>query len=114
VLPGVNPRLSLNDGRLRQGQQEAGCVAGGESPALIERPTTPTTPQPTPRVLPGVNPRLSLNERRHDLVRGDPHVLPGVNPRLSLNVSRGGTIDHSPQVLPGVNPRLSLNVAGIL
>ena len=63
MLPGVNPRLSLN----------------GLSKTEYVKPRNP--------VLPGVNPRLSLNERGHDLVRGDPHVLPGVNPRLSLNAA---------------------------
>ena len=85
MLPGVNPRLSLN--------------------GPLERPVPSQY-----LVLPGVNPRLSLNELAAASTRPQPQpVLPGVNPRLSLNVELKVIHWDLYVVLPGVNPRLSLN-----
>ena len=69
VLPGVNPRLSLNV---------------GSPPPTVSRA----------RVLPGANPRLSLNVHNGDNNPRATRVLPGVNPRLSLNAPIFASLDR--------------------
>ena len=114
VSPGVNPRPSLNAGRLASiaGRSHDG-VAGGEPPALIERIQPLIGLPAVPYVSPGVNPRPSLNVAGVANPPSTPtSVSPGVNPRPSLNGhcrSASTPVFDGDPVSPGVNPRPSLN-----
>ena len=58
VSPGVNPRPSLNAIEYQGSQGKLISVAGGESPALIERVTSITSSLNTVRVAGGEPPAL--------------------------------------------------------
>ena len=65
MSPGVNPRPSLNERApicYTRTDGHGKGVAGGEPPALIERPLGDMGACHTYEVSPGVNPRPSLND----------------------------------------------------
>ena len=132
--PGVTPRPSLNGHLVRPGGHRLRGVAGGNPPALIERPSSapaappkrtsvaggnppalierPTSPSTTPAsapASPGVTPRPSLNDEESTGPAVVQQASPGVTPRPSLNAQEIVGIAGRHQASPGVTPRPSLN-----